>query len=56
MSVVETIKSVVGSDDSPNETRYRCGDCGNEFTSYKDPERVSCRDCVSREVEPVETH
>jgi DNA-directed RNA polymerase subunit RPC12/RpoP len=54
MSVVETIKSAIGSEDTAEETRYRCTDCGTEFTSYKDPARVSCRDCVSREVEPVE--
>lgn len=54
MSVVDKLKSVVTTDDSLDETRYRCTDCGNEFGSYKDPKRVSCKDCLSREVEAVE--
>lgn len=54
MSVVETIKSVVSTDDSPEETRFECTECGHEFGSYKDPKRVSCEECLSREVEPVE--
>jgi protein-arginine kinase activator protein McsA len=54
MSVVDKLKSVVTTDDSLDETRFECTECGAEFGSYKSPERVSCEECLSREVEPVD--
>lgn len=42
MSVVGKLKSAIGIDDTPTDerTRFRCPDCGNEFGSYKVPERA----------------
>jgi hypothetical protein len=54
MSVVETLKSVVGLSDGRVTTRYRCIDCDNEFESAKDPDRAKCMECLGTNVEPVE--
>lgn len=54
-SALQTIKNLLNSDGSDVPTNeYRCTDCGNEFTSAKDPERVQCLECLDRDVEKVD--
>jgi protein-arginine kinase activator protein McsA len=55
MSVVKKLKSVVGMDgDSHTKKRYQCQQCDNEFESYKLPERTSCPECLSTDVDVLE--
>jgi Zn finger protein HypA/HybF involved in hydrogenase expression len=55
MSVVGKLKSAVGLDDETEEKhRMRCTDCGNEFVSYKPPERAVCGECMSEDLDVVE--
>jgi DNA-directed RNA polymerase subunit M/transcription elongation factor TFIIS len=53
MSVVGKLESAIGLDDDPTDerTRFRCPDCGNEFESYKDPQRAFCDECMNENVE-----
>lgn len=54
MSVVETLKSIAGFDESIQTTQYRCTDCGNEFESAKDRGRATCMECMGNDLETVE--
>lgn len=54
MSVIDTIKTVVGLDSGAITHEYRCQDCDNEFESAKDPDRASCMNCMSYNVERVD--
>lgn len=52
MSVMEKVKSIVGLDDTGITTyEYHCNDCDAEYTSAKQPERATCPECVSNDVE-----
>lgn len=51
MSVVDKLKSAIGLDEEHSTYKYECADCGREFTSAKDPERATCSECLSRDVE-----
>jgi len=51
MSIAETLKAFIGVGDSGvSFTSYRCDECGHVFESAKDPDRVQCTECLSRDV------
>jgi Zn finger protein HypA/HybF involved in hydrogenase expression len=54
MSVIDTIKNVVGFDSGITTHQYRCVDCDNQFSSAKDPERASCMECMGHNVELID--
>ena len=55
MSIVQTIKSVVGMDnEAQTEKRYRCPECDTEFTSFKTEQRAMCMECANGDVELLE--
>lgn len=56
MGVLESIKRVVGDDDSGRDaTTYRCTECGATFESFLDEDDfiLSCEECDSKQVEPA---
>lgn len=54
MSVMQTLKNIVGLEESDPTSLYRCTDCDNEFESAKDPARVTCLECMGHDVELIE--
>jgi hypothetical protein len=54
MSVIDTIKDVVGLDSGPATRQYRCVDCDNQFSSAKDPGRALCTECMGHNVELID--
>lgn len=52
MSVLDKVQNLFGdAEDTSTKTVYECNDCGNTFESYKPPEKVTCMECVSSDVE-----
>ena len=51
MSIADTIKNLIGvGDRGVSFTSFRCDECGHVFESAKDPDRVQCTECLSRDV------
>lgn len=54
MSVLDTIKGLVGDDDADIDvTTYECRECGEIHDSAKFQERAQCPECLANDVEPV---
>jgi predicted Zn-ribbon and HTH transcriptional regulator len=53
MSLVQKLKSAIGSDESFETTTYECRDCGATHDSAKTPDRASCPECLSNDVTQV---
>jgi predicted Zn-ribbon and HTH transcriptional regulator len=54
MTVLDTLKGMVGLDSGANVKHFQCNNCGNEFDSAKAPKRAKCLECMERDVEVVE--
>jgi len=56
MSIIDSLKGMIGADNGQNrKKRFECNDCDHEFESFKRTERASCPECLSSDVEAVET-
>ena len=56
MSIIETLKGVVGADGAGSaKKRFACNKCDHEFESFKREDRTACPECLSNDVEVVET-
>jgi|AntRauTorcE11898_2_1112593.scaffolds.fasta_scaffold51286_2 Zn finger protein HypA/HybF involved in hydrogenase expression len=55
MSVIETVKDVIGVEDQ--RPTYRCDDCGTEFESEADTDSYwfSCPECDSHNATRIDT-
>jgi len=52
MSALQRLKRAVPIVE-PDERTYECRDCGATFESDSDPDRATCVDCLSDDVEPA---
>lgn len=56
MAVVEIIDKLLGVSGSEIQLKvFECADCGAEFESAKQPERASCPECLSNDVNRIGT-
>jgi|GEM_PF-2086320 len=55
MRVLDSLKGIVTDDSASDISQtYVCPECGNEFETAKNHEkRISCPECMNREVEPA---
>lgn len=59
MAFVQKVKSILGMADAGGQAlmnSYRCAACEESFESAKDPDRVSCPECLSHDVVLDEGH